>query len=106
MLSKTSPPQDCDLNKPSSLGVHLEEMSLTRSTSPKIPQDATREVKMEVTKSPKHKISELLKGKEEEWTAVAKRGGPLRILDLPLDLLREILREVSMQPTSVSLRVR
>ena len=41
------------------------------------------------------KISNLLKDKEQEWTAVAKKQGPLQLLDLPLDVLKEIVKEVS-----------
>lgn len=41
------------------------------------------------------KLAKLLKGKEEEWAAVAKRkSGPLKLLDLPLDILKEIIKEV------------
>ena len=42
----------------------------------------------------KTKISNLLKDKEKEWTAVAARKGPLRLLDLPMDVLKEIVKEV------------
>lgn len=42
----------------------------------------------------KTKISNLLKDKEREWTAVAERKGPLRLLDLPMDVLKEIVKEV------------
>ena len=41
------------------------------------------------------KISNLLKEKEHEWAAVAKKEGPLQLLDLPLDVLKEIVKEVS-----------
>ncbi|KAG4440458.1 hypothetical protein IFR05_004052 [Cadophora sp. M221] len=41
------------------------------------------------------KISHLLKDKEQEWTAVAERKGPLRLLDLPMDVLKEIVKEVT-----------
>src|SRR5277367_1665182 len=41
------------------------------------------------------KLSKLLKGKEEEWTAVAQKKGPLQLLDLPMDVLKEIVKEVS-----------
>lgn len=42
------------------------------------------------------KISSLLKDKEREWTAVVeKRTGPLRLLDLPMDVLKEIVKEVT-----------
>lgn len=41
------------------------------------------------------KISKLLKDKEQEWTQVLeRREGPLRLLDLPLDVLKEIVKEV------------
>jgi hypothetical protein len=40
------------------------------------------------------KLSKLLKGKEEEWTAVAQKKGPLQLLDLPMDVLKEIIKEV------------
>lgn len=40
------------------------------------------------------KLSKLLKGKEEEWTAVAQKKGPLQLLDLPVDVLKEIVKEV------------
>ncbi|PQE20804.1 F-box domain-containing protein [Rutstroemia sp. NJR-2017a BBW] len=42
------------------------------------------------------KISNLLKDKAREWTAVVeKRNGPLRLLDLPMDVLKEIVKEVT-----------
>jgi len=40
------------------------------------------------------KLSKLLKGKEDEWTAVAQKKGPLQLLDLPMDILKEIVKEV------------
>lgn len=43
----------------------------------------------------KTKISSLLKDKEKEWTAVVEKKGPLRLLDLPMDVLKEIVKEVS-----------
>jgi hypothetical protein len=44
------------------------------------------------------KISNLLKDKEQEWTAVVKKKkGPLQLLDLPLDVLKEIVKEVSLR---------
>ncbi|KAG4029906.1 hypothetical protein MFRU_014g01990 [Monilinia fructicola] len=44
----------------------------------------------------KTKISNFLKDKEQEWTAVVeKRNGPLRLLDLPMDVLKEIVKEVT-----------
>ena len=40
------------------------------------------------------KISSLLKDKEQEWTAVVEKKGPLQLLDLPMDVLKEIVKEV------------
>lgn len=42
------------------------------------------------------KLSKLLEGKEQEWTAVVEKqkAGPLRLLDLPMDILKEIVKEV------------
>jgi hypothetical protein len=39
-------------------------------------------------------MSTLLGEKEAEWTAVA-RSAPLNLLDLPVDVLKVIIREVS-----------
>ncbi|PMD39951.1 hypothetical protein L207DRAFT_583794 [Hyaloscypha variabilis F] len=48
------------------------------------------------TIDPRAKISSLLKDKEREWTAVVEnRKGPLRLLDLPMDVLKEIVKEVT-----------
>jgi len=45
---------------------------------------------------PKTKISNLLKDKTQEWTAVKEKRGPLRLLDLPMDVLKEIVKEVKL----------
>lgn len=42
------------------------------------------------------KISSLLKDKEREWAAVAEKKGPLQLLDLPMDVLKEIVKEVRL----------
>lgn len=43
------------------------------------------------------RLVKLLKGKEREWAAVVeKKNGPLRLLDLPMDVLKEIVKEVRM----------
>lgn len=38
--------------------------------------------------------SRCLKGKEKEWTLPVRRKGPLRLLDLPVDILKMIIKEV------------
>ena len=40
-------------------------------------------------------LAKLLQGKEKEWAAVAERNGPLQLLDLPVDILKEIIREIT-----------
>ena len=42
-------------------------------------------------------MSKLLGEKEAEWAAVV-RSGPLNLLDLPVDILKEIIRQVSTLP--------
>jgi len=39
-------------------------------------------------------VSRTLKGKEKEWAAVAEKKRPLQLLDLPVDILREIVGHV------------
>jgi len=51
--------------------------------------------------SAKDTLKRLLKGKEKEWTAVAEKKGPLRLLDLPVDILREIINQVSVRANEV-----
>ena len=46
----------------------------------------------------KDKASKLLKGKEKEWGSVVQRAKPLQLLDLPVDILKEIIKEVSCRP--------
>jgi len=60
------------------------------SVSPQVQESGD---KVEAT-SPKQAIKRLLKGKEKEWSAVAEKKGPLRLLDLPVDILREIINQV------------
>ena len=40
-------------------------------------------------------ISKLLQGKEKEWSAVAEKNGNLQLLDLPVDILKEIVNHVT-----------
>jgi len=42
-------------------------------------------------------VSRTLKGKEKEWAAVAEKKRPLQLLDLPVDILREIVGHVCSQ---------
>jgi hypothetical protein len=46
-------------------------------------------------------VSKFLKGKEEEWKAVSERKGPLTLLELPVDILRLIVKEVRLATRSI-----
>ncbi len=48
------------------------------------------------------KVARLLKGKEKDWAAGAEKEGPLQLLDLPLDILKIIIKEVSASWTEPS----
>lgn len=39
-------------------------------------------------------VSKYLGGKEQEWKAVSERKGPLTLLELPVDILRLVVKEV------------
>jgi hypothetical protein len=41
-----------------------------------------------------HVLQRTMKGKEKEWSSVAEKKRPLRLLDLPVDILREIIGQV------------
>lgn len=41
------------------------------------------------------KMASLLSSKKREWEAIKKKTGPLRLLDLPVDILRLIVKEAS-----------
>ena len=41
------------------------------------------------------KVSRPYKGKEKELATTVRKAGPLRLLDLPLDILKDIFKEVS-----------
>lgn len=40
-------------------------------------------------------LAKLLQGREREWSGVAEKDKPLRLLDLPLDVLQAIVKEVT-----------
>lgn len=71
---------------------YSEDVSKSNTTSQELPPFQRT---MSDAMSPGSRLTKFLGGKEKEWAAVAMKDGPLRLLDLPLDLLREILKEVS-----------
>ncbi|MCJ1395857.1 hypothetical protein MMC18_008743 [Xylographa bjoerkii] len=48
-----------------------------------------------VLPGPAAKMAQLLKGKDKGWAANFEKRGPLRLLDLPMDVLKEIIKEVT-----------
>jgi hypothetical protein len=48
------------------------------------------------TLSEKAALVRSLKGKEKEWTVVAEKKRPLQLLDLPVDILKEIIDKVRL----------
>ena len=47
-----------------------------------------------VKDGPAEKLSQLLGEKDKEWTETVEKQRPLRLLDLPVDVLKEIIKEV------------
>ena len=43
---------------------------------------------------PAEKLSQLLGEKDKEWAVTVEKQRPLRLLDLPVDVLKEIIKEV------------
>ncbi|KAH8657592.1 hypothetical protein BGZ60DRAFT_383448 [Tricladium varicosporioides] len=60
-----------------------------------VPEPATSERPDKTGIDARTKISNLLKDKEQEWAAVIEKKGPLKLLDLPMDVLKEIVKEVT-----------
>jgi hypothetical protein len=73
---EASPPQEAMF---SPRGPDLE-----KQTSPAPPKS---EIAMNV-------LQRTMKGKEKEWSSVAEKKRPLQLLDLPVDILREIIGQV------------
>lgn len=103
-------------NSQMSMGQHIGTQSLSQglvddrsreslqepSAGPEDTDDEIYQSDQEVTvAAPEQRITEervakYFKGKEENWTAIANKAGPLRLLDLPLDILKIILKNVSV----------
>jgi hypothetical protein len=54
------------------------------------------ETTTKVAMDPRTKISSLLEAREQEWTALVEKQGPLGLLDMPMDVLKEIVKEVGV----------
>jgi hypothetical protein len=85
-LASSAPPSPEDVL----LSPKVIEDDVEHSTSSDAP---FQDVPQAEEHSPKQTLSKLMKGKEKEWTDVARKG-PLRLLDLPVDILKEIIHQV------------
>lgn len=56
---------------------------------------------LKIPPKPTGKMAQLLKDKEKEWAAAIEKKGPLQLLDLPVDVLKEIIKEVSILYTCI-----
>lgn len=74
-----------DASAPSDADTMKHEMDADAGDKPGKPDELAR-----------RKISKLLKDKEQEWTQIVQKKGPLQLLDLPLDVLKEIVKEVRL----------
>ena len=72
---------------------HFSELQET----PEPPALVSFEEDFTIKWSPQYKMSRLLKDKEEEWSATMRNKRPLQLLDLPVDVLKEIIKEVRHQ---------
>ena len=81
----------------SSEGFHeLHEADVSLKSEEPRPRQSEAAVGEHESATVKDKVAKLLKGKEREWEAVVKKDRPLQLLDLPVDVLKEIIKEVSM----------
>jgi len=84
------------MESPSLDDIHI--ISPTEAHSPSPDDDDTDFSLPPSTKAGDHTalgtMSKLLKGKEKEWACTVNKT-PLRLLDLPVDILKEIIHQVS-----------
>jgi len=66
----------------------------SRTTALPESHQASHERALSGAVTPAEKMAQLLNGKEKEWAATAEKRGALQLLDLPVDILREIIKEV------------
>lgn len=87
-LASSTPPSPEDVR----LSPKVTEDELEQRTTSDAP---SRDLSQVDNHFAKQTLSALLKGKEKEVTDVAKKG-PLRLLDLPVDILKEIIHQVNL----------
>lgn len=72
----------------------LSQPELCAPTSHSVQPEFSRSNHPDISDGRRAKMMQLLKGKAKAWTAVAQRERPLQLLDLPMDTLKDIIKEV------------
>ncbi len=85
---------------PRSAALDLSKISDGYTTAPDLEDEGDRKLDEGTAQET---MSKLLNGKTKEWTAIAEKPGPLRLLDLPVDVLKEIVKEVSWELPAVDI---
>lgn len=81
-------------DKAGKLSGMLSQLELCAPTSHSIQPEYSRSNHSDTSDGRRAKMMQLLKGKEKAWTAIAQREKPLQLLDLPMDVLKDIIKEV------------
>ena len=95
MLLENRPPGSETNIRLEDVGHEEEKSSGCTATGSSQTQDINQESESGHTSAVTDTMTRLLKGKEKEWAAVVERKGSLKLLDLPVDVLKEIMKEVS-----------
>jgi hypothetical protein len=81
-------------------GTESEDPALNSDFDEDLPKDeasvAVSDPSQEDDNDAASTLAKLLKGKEKEWSSVAEKKGRLQLLDLPVDILREVINHVCL----------
>ncbi|RBQ75774.1 hypothetical protein VDGD_08757 [Verticillium dahliae] len=91
-------PDQPPAHDPSSLLHATDVVPPTAPDEQRPPSQADGQLPPNPTEEAAMALRKLLKGKEEEWSAVSRRTGRLTLLELPFDILRLIVNEVCRLP--------
>ena len=88
-------PKVVDMSDPANAPtVHRQSPGVTQDVGPDPTTLPAAMQRTSPTLLEKAAVVRSLKGKEKEWTAVAEKKRPLQLLDLPVDILKEIIEKV------------
>ncbi|KAM0586626.1 hypothetical protein ACHAPN_009363, partial [Verticillium nonalfalfae] len=88
-------PDQPPAHDPSSLLHTTDVVPPTAPDEQRPPSQADGQLPPNHTEDAAMALRKLLKGKEEEWSAVSRRTGRLTLLELPFDILRLIVNEIT-----------